>query len=250
MATAAMADINLAQMRQHYRAAVVDTEEQAQRLMSLGVGAAAAVLLMTAPALPAVLQAVWLGVVATFAVGGIVLRRHVQRELREKLLLQQLQLHTSLDRELWDRIGSLEALPQPLQQYVEHFLATYLDLRSQVRDGPNVELGQVQVIQARDQVLDFLDLAERTGRIRRVLDTQSKRLADEDQMRLRQLFSEQCSGLQELVQSFDRSLANLLVAQVLGDELGEASLEHMAERMREIEEELEHVKQSLTVDGA
>ncbi|NUQ00063.1 MAG: hypothetical protein HUU35_09450 [Armatimonadetes bacterium] len=244
-----MRDVNLAEMRQHYRAAVVDSEEHAQRLVSLGAGAAAAVLLMTSPALGSVLPVLWLAMCGALMTGAVLYRRRFHQQLREALLEQQLQMHTRIDRELWDRIGQMRPLPQPLQQYVEHFLATYNDFKQQVNEDSAVELGQVQLIQARDQVLEFLDLAERTGRIREVLDTQSHRLADEDQMRLRQLFSEQCAGLQDLAQTFDRSLGNLVVAQVLGSELGETRIQDVAERMREIEEEFEHVKQSLTVDS-
>lgn len=244
-----MSDIDLAQMRQYYNAAVVDSEEHSQRLLSLGVGAIAAVLLMTAPALGPVLQMVWLGLCFGLAAAGILFRRRLHEQLRETLLEQQLQLHTKVDRELWDRIGRMPPLPQPLQQYVEHFLSTYTDFKSQVDETADVELGQVQLIQARDQVFDFLDLAERTGNIRRAIDTQSHRLSDEDQMRLRQLFSEQCAGLQQLAQSFDRSLGHLVMAQVLGEELGETRIEDVAERMTEIEEEFEHVKQSLSADS-
>ncbi len=241
-------EINLASMRQHYHAALVDSEEHSQRLLSLGVGAIAAMLLMTAPALGQVLQVVWLGVTFGIAAAGFLFRRTLHDNLRETLLEQQLQMHTRVDRDLWDRVGRMKPLPQPLQQYVEHFLSTYVELKRQVGDKAEVELGQVQLIQAREQVLDFLDLAERTGNIRRALDSQSHRLSDEDQMRLRQRFSEQCAGLQELAQTFDRSLGNFVVAQVLGDGLGEATIESVAERMREIEEEFDYVKQVLTVE--
>ena len=218
--------------------------------MSLGVGAIAAVLLVTAPALPAILQLGWLGLCGGLAALGVVFRRKLHDQLAETLFEQSLQMHTRLDREVWDRLGRLRELPQPLQQYVEHFLATYTELRSRVHDGPEVDLGQVQVIQSREQVLDFLDLAERTGNIRRALDTQGHRLSDDDQVRLRQLFSEQCTGMQELAQSFDRSLANLVVAQVMGGELGETRIEDVAERMRSIEEEFEHVKDALSAEAS
>ncbi|MCC7493850.1 MAG: hypothetical protein IT204_15955 [Fimbriimonadaceae bacterium] len=243
-----MANVDLAQMRQHYRAAAVDSEEHAQRLLSLGIGAAAAVLFISTPAVAEFLQVVWLGATAALVTGFVMARRKLFERLRQTIFEQQLQLHTNVDRELWDRVGRLEPLPQPLQQYVEHFLSTYTELKSQVREGPQVELGQVQLLQAREQVIDFIDLAERTGRIRKVLDTQSHRLSDDDQVKLRQLFSEQCSGLQDLAQSFDRSLANLLVAQVLGEEMGETSIAEVSERMRAIEDELDHVKQSLAAE--
>jgi hypothetical protein len=244
---ASMADVNLAEMRQHYRAAKLDSEDHAQRLLSLGFGAAAAVLLMTAPALSPVLHLVWLGLVAGLAVGGLVARRFVYDRLREALVDQALQLHTPVDRELWDRLGTMRPVPAPINQYVEHVLNTYLDMKGRVDEGAEVELGQVQLIEARERVMDYLDLAERTGQIRNILEQHARRLAEDDQVKLRQRFSEQCAGLQAIAQSFDRTLGNLLVAQVLRDELGETTIEEVAERMREIEEEFDEVKQSLHV---
>ena len=240
--------LNLAQMRQHYNAAVVDSEEHAQRLLSLGVGAVAAVLLMTAPALGPALQMVWIGLCGGLAAAGIIFRRRLNDRLQETLLEQQLQTYTRLDRELWDRIAKLDVLPQPLDKYVEHFLTTYLQMKQEINEEAAVELGQVQLIQARDQVLEYIDLAERTGKIRKALDTMGHILTDEDQIMLRQRFSEQCSGMQELAQTFDRSLGNLMMAQVLGEELGETRIEDLQERMTEIEEEFEHVKTTLSAD--
>ncbi len=243
-----MSEVDLADMRRHYRAARVDSEEQAQRLISFGVGGAAAIMLMTAPALGPLLQLVWFGLCGAVVLGGLVARRHFQDRLRETVFDQQLQLHTRIDRDLWDRIGRMRELPQPLAQYAEHFLSTYAEFKRQVNEDTAVELGQAQLLSAREQVLDFLDLAERTGNIRRLLDMHGQRLGEEDQIRLREMFSEQCAGLQDLAQSFDRSLANLMMAQVLGDKLGETRIEDVKVRMREIEEEFDHVKQSLAAE--
>lgn len=244
-----MAELNLAQMRQHYRGAVVDSEEQAQRLLSLGVGAVAAVMLLAAPTFVPALQAIWVGVCLGLAVGGILFQRKLYQRLREILLEQQLTLHTPIDMELWQKIGQMKPLPQPLDQYVEHVLETYRDLRRQVNDETSVELGQVQLLEARERLFEFLELARRTGEIRQVLDTHAQRLSDDDQMRLRQKFSEQCTGLQQIAMSFDRMVGNLAVAQVLGDDLGESTVEQVAERMRSIEEELDEVKESLAVSS-
>jgi hypothetical protein len=232
-------------MRQHYGAALVESEDQAQRLLSLGVGAAAAVLLMTAPALGPVLYPVWMVLCAGLGVVAFAARGRMYEHVRQMILEQLLRTQAPLDTELWERVAKLGHLPTPIDQYVEHFLSTYLELKRHVRDGDKVELGQVQLIQAREHVFEFLDLAERTGRIRNVLDTMSHRLSDDDQIRLRQRFSEQCTGLQQITQSFDRSLGNLVMAQVLGDELGESTIETVGERMRVIEDELEEVKLSL-----
>lgn len=240
-----MSDLSLAQMRQHYGAALVESEDQAQRLLSLGVGAAAAVLLMTAPALGPVLYPVWMVLCAGLGVVAFAARGRMYEHVRQMILEQLLRTQAPLDTELWERVAKLGHLPTPIDQYVEHFLSTYLELKRHVRDGDKVELGQVQLIQAREHVFEFLDLAERTGRIRNVLDTMSHRLSDDDQIRLRQRFSEQCTGLQQITQSFDRSLGNLVMAQVLGDELGESTIETVGERMRVIEDELEEVKLSL-----
>lgn len=241
-----VANLSLAQMRQHYNAAVVDSEEHAQRLLSLAVGATAAVLLMSAPVLSGALQAVWLGLCGGLAAAGIALRKTLNDRLRETLLEQQLQMFARLDRVLWDRIARLEVLPQPLDKYVEHFLSTYLQMKQEINEEADVELGQVQLLQARDQVIEYIDAAERAGKIRRILDTMGHRLTDEDKILLRQRFSEFCTALQELAQTFDRSLGNLMMAQVLGEELGETKLEDLQERMREIEEEFEHVKTTLS----
>jgi len=240
-----VSDLSLAQMRQHYGAALVESEDQAQRLLSLGVGAAAAVLLMTAPALGPVLYPVWMVLCAGLGVVAFAARGRMYEHVRQMILEQLLRTQAPLDTELWERVAKLGHLPTPIDQYVEHFLSTYLELKRHVRDGDKVELGQVQLIQAREHVFEFLDLAERTGRIRNVLDTMSHRLSDDDQIRLRQRFSEQCTGLQQITQSFDRSLGNLVMAQVLGDELGESTIETVGERMRVIEDELEEVKLSL-----
>ncbi len=238
--------LSLAQMRQHYNAAVVDSEEHAQRLLSLGVGAAAAVLLMTAPALGPALQVVWLGLCAGLAAAGIAFRRTLNDRLREALLEQQLQTFARMDRVLWDRIARMDVLPQPLDKYVEHFLSTYLQMKQEINEEAAVELGQVQLLQARDQVIEYIEVAEHAGKIRRTLDTMGHRLTDEDKIKLRQMFSDQCAGLQDLAQTFDRSLGNLMMAQVLGDTLGETKIEDLQERMREIEEEFEHVKTTLS----
>lgn len=244
-----MSDVNLTQARQYYRATVVESEENSQRLLSLGVGAAAMVLLMTAPMLGPVLQVVWAGVAAVLAIGGIIGRRRAYEYLRDTLIEQQLQRFLPIDTELWERLGRMRELPAPLDSYVAHMLATYVDFRQQVSDEHEVEFGQVQLIEARERLLEVIDLAERTGAIRTVLETQGNRLSDEDQVRLRQRFSEQCAGLQEIAQIFDRSVANFAVARVLGDELGEISIDDIAERMTEIEEEFGEVKNSLGVDA-
>lgn len=243
-----MGDVNLAQARQWYRSAVVDSDENAHRLLSLGVGAALMVLLMTAPVLGPLLQWVWVGASAALLATTTVMRRGLVERLRQALLEQQLQRHLPLDMELWHRIGAMRELPAPLNTYVEHMLATYLDLCGQVPEGEDVELGQVHAIEARDQVWDFLDLAERTGAIRTVLETHGQRISDEDKVLLRQRFSEQCAGLQQIAQSFDRSVGSLAVARVLSEELGETSIETVAERMHDIEQELEEVKRSISVE--
>ncbi|MBI2301891.1 MAG: hypothetical protein HYU66_23555 [Armatimonadetes bacterium] len=244
-----MAEVNLTQARQYYRAAQVDSEEHAQRLMSLGVGGLAMVLLMTAPALGPLFQFLWVAIIVGAGAGLFLFRRHMHERLREAILTQQLQRYLPLDMELWDRVGAMRDLPAPLNSYVEHVLETYIDFRAQVSDRDEVELGQVQLIHARDRLFEYLDLAERTGAIRTVLETQAGRISDEDQISLRQRFGEQCAGLQQIAQSFDRTVGNLAVAQVLGGELGETSIDDVAERMHEIESELDEVKRSMSVDA-
>ena len=238
-------EVDLTKLRQHYAAALVESEDQAQRILSLGVGAAMAMALVLAPALGPLLATVWMTAVAIGAGVAIAARKTIYQRLRHALLMQMLTALLPLELELWERLHCMRHLPAPVSQYVEHFLGTYVDLKRHVREGDQVELGQVQLIQSRDQVLDFLDLAERTGAIRNILDTMSHRLADEDQIKLRQRFGEQCAGLQQIAQSFDRSLGNLVMAQVLGDELGEMTIEDAQARMTAIEEELAEVKQSL-----
>lgn len=242
---APVSEFNLTQLRQHYDSAVQESDDQAQRAISLGTGAAVAVLLMTAPALGPVLYPIWLGLAAGVGVLALAARPTLYRNLREALLLQLLHQRAPLELELWERVAKLGHLPTPLDQYVEHCLGTYLEFKCMIREDDHVELGQVQLLQYREHILDFLDLAERTGRIRHILDTQGHRVTDEDKIKLRQRFAEMCSGLQEFAQSFDRSLGNLVVAQVLGDEVGDHTMETVQERMREIEAEFEEVKVSL-----
>jgi hypothetical protein len=239
---AAAGELNLTKLRQHYEASIVESEDEAQRLLWLGVGFAVAVPAMLAPLLGNILCTLMLA--ATFG-SLVVARRQALERLRHLLLMHKLDSYLPLELELWQRLGRLKHLPAPINQYVEHFLGTYVELKRHVRDSDKVELGQVQLIQARDHVLDFLDLAERTGAIRTILDTMSAHISDEDQIRLRQRFAEQCAGLQAITQSFDRTLGNLLVAQVLGDELGETTVADVQERMMAIEDELAEVKQSL-----
>lgn len=241
-------ELNLAQMRQHYRAAIADSEENAQRLLSLGVGAAAAVLLLTAPMLGPALQAVWVGLCIGLAVGSLLGHRRAYRRLHDVLLEQQLQLHTPIDVELWHRVGELRNLPAPLDTYVARFLSTYRDMLLRLRTEDAVELGQVQTLQYRDLVFEFLELAERTGNILTAIETQGHRLSDDDKVMLRRRFSEQCAGLQQLVQSFDRSLGSFVMAQVLGDSLGESTIDDVRERMRSIEDEFDEVKHAISVE--
>lgn len=243
-----MADLNLAQMRQHYRAALADSEENAQRLLSLSIGAAAAVLLLTAPMLGPMLQAVWVGLCVGLAAGSIIGHKRAYRRLHDVLLEHQLKAHTAFDVELWERIGQMRPLAAPIDGYVARFLSTYRDMLQRVSGDSEVELGQVQVLQFREHVMEFLDLAERTGNLLNAIETQGQRLSDDDKILLRRRFSEQCANLQHLVQTFDRSLGNFVMAQVLSDDLGETSFESVAERMQAIEEEFDEVKQTLAVE--
>jgi len=242
-------ELDVAQMRRHYADSLIESEDAAQRLMSLGVGGAAFMMLFTAPILGPFWASIWMGMWTGLAAIGFLTRRRTYENLRHALLMSALGRMAPLELEIWERIARLKHVPAPISQYIERFLGTYLEFKSHVRDDDKVELGQVQLAQAREHVMDFLDLAERTGAIRHILETMSHRISDDDQIRLRQRFSEQCAGLQEITQTFDRSLGNLVVAQVLGDDLGETTMEYVQERMSAIEEEFDEVKQSLTGGG-
>ncbi|MBI5835389.1 MAG: hypothetical protein HZB16_24055 [Armatimonadetes bacterium] len=236
-------------MRRHYAEALIESEDAAQRLMSLSVGLAAFTMLITAPVFGHVWSSIWLGMWTGLAAVGFATRRRTYEGLRHTLLMALLNRLAPLELEIWDRLARLKHVPAPISQYIERFLGTYIEFKQHVRDDDKVDLGQVQLAQAREHVMDFLDLAERTGAIRNILETMSHRISDDDQIRLRQRFSEQCAGLQEITQTFDRSLGNLVVAQVLGDDLGETTMEYVQERMSAIEEEFDEVKQSLVGGG-
>ncbi len=248
-AAAGGVELDVAQMRRHYAESIIESEDAAQRLMSLGVGGAAFFMLLTAPVLGPMWAGIWLGLWTGLAAVGFATRRRTYESLRHTLLTARLGQMAPLELDIWERIARLKHVPAPISQYIERFLGTYIEFKQHVREDDKVDLGQVQLAQAHEHVMDFLDLAERTGAIRNILETMSHRISDDDQIRLRQRFSEQCAGLQEITQTFDRSLGNLVVAQVLGDDLGETTMEYVQERMSAIEDEFEEVKQSLTGGG-
>ncbi|HAZ63081.1 MAG TPA: hypothetical protein DCZ72_05655 [Armatimonadetes bacterium] len=239
--------LNPNRLRQFYQQSALESEDAAQRLMSLGVGFSACALLFTLPLLTSMWAQIWLGAWTALTAGALFSRRRNAAALRRALLSNQLARIAPLEPAIWERLAELRHIPAPIDAYIAHFLGTYVEFKAQVREDDKVELGQAQLLQAQEHVLDFLDLAERTGTIRHVLDTMSHRISDEDQIRLRQRFSEQCAGLQQISQSFDRGLGNLVVAQVLSDDLGETTMDYMQERMQAIEDEFAEVKD--TLDG-
>jgi len=99
--------------------------------------------------------------------------------------------------------------------------------------------------EVRDNVLQFLHLVARAQRLRETQEEFETTLSDRDLWTLRQRYLRRCEELHQIVVSFEQSLSHFVMAHVAAEELDQKDLEEVAQRMGQMENEMEAIKQGL-----
>ncbi|HIE51642.1 MAG TPA: hypothetical protein EYP85_07760 [Armatimonadetes bacterium] len=240
--------VRLYQLQRQFRAQWSLADRAARNFILGGAGIVALVLLMLSPSIGSSLShAAWLGLFAVLAIVSFLTVPWLHRHLREVILRYRLGQLLPLDLSIWERCGQLGALPEVLARQVEGVLTVYLEMQAAVARERNEFAFTLRryLTEAKENVLLFLDLTASTRRLQQTLEQHGFRLPEEDRRTLRRKFAERCHQLEQIVYSFDRSLAHLVLTQVALDDTASVDAQEVAQRMRAIEEEMGEVKEEL-----
>jgi len=189
----------------------------------------------------------WLGVFASLTTLSWLFVPRWQRQVQTALLRFRLRKRFPLEWDVLEACAQLGPLPDPLGHYVDRVLNIYARFQQRPRLArwpADVPPGW-PLTEVRDNVLQFLHLVARAQRLRETQEEFETTLSDRDLWTLRQRYLRRCEELHQIVVSFEQSLSHFVMAHVAAEELDQKDLEEVAQRMGQMENEMEAIKQGL-----
>jgi hypothetical protein len=240
--------LHLREIRHQYRQERSLADRATRNILLGAAGLLATLLLVLSPDTGTeALRLRWIGVFVALTGLSFATVPRLHGRLRRALLAYRLKRVFPLELDIVEECDRLGILPPPVADYVERVVNAYAQMGDLVResdaDGLIEELTPLG--EAHDNVLQFLELAAKTRRLKDAHDDYAATLSQRDAQTLLAQYRYRCDELRRIMLSFERSLSHLVMAHVTASDLAGTSADEVKERMGQVEEEMETIRQSL-----